>query len=65
MGGRGALDRVGCGAHYSKYPRQESGHPSRQAGWRTSDIRPDLTALLWDNGEAQLLIVELEPDIFA
>ena len=31
---------------------------------RALNVRPDLTALLRDNGEAQLLIVELEPDIF-
>ena len=32
---------------------------------RTWNVRPYLTTLLWDNGEAQLLVVELEPDIFA
>ena len=32
---------------------------------RTENVRPYLTTLLWDNGEAQLLVVELEPDIFA
>ena len=52
-------------AHYSKDPKQKSGHLLRQTNRKTSDVRPHLTALLWDNGEAQLLIVELEPDIFA
>ena len=61
---RGRFDKVGSKAHYGKDPRQKSGHLSCQASRRTSNVRPDLTALLWDNGEAQLLIVELEPDIF-
>ena len=44
---------------------ETSGHLPLQATRRILDVRPDLTALLWDNGEAQLLIVKLEPDIFA
>ena len=28
------------------------------------NIRPDLTALLRNHGETELLVVELEPDIF-
>ena len=28
----GAVERMGCGAHYSKNPGSRSGHPSRQAG---------------------------------
>ena len=60
-----ALERLGCEAHYGKDPRQKSGHLLRQTNRKTSDVRPHLTALFWNNGEAQLLIVELEPDIFA
>lgn len=63
--GEGASERLECEAHYGEDPRQKSGHLSRQASTKTSNVRPHLTALLWDNGEAQLLVVELEPDILA
>ena len=61
----GALGRLECEAHYGEDPRQKSGHLSRQVSIKTSNVRPHLTALFWDNGEAQLLVVELEPDILA
>ena len=64
VNGGGTLEKVGDKAHYGKDPRQKSDRLSSQAGRKTLNVRPDLTALLWDNGEAQLLVVELEPDIF-
>ena len=57
--------RMGREAHYGKDPRQTSGLLPYQPIDRTLDVRPHLTALLWDNSEAQLLIIELKPDIFA
>ena len=59
-----ALKKVGSMAHNGKDPRQKSGRLLCQPSRRTLNVRPDLTALLRDNGEAQLLIVELKPDIF-
>lgn len=62
---RRALERAGCEAHYGKHPNHKSGHLSFQPSEEAQDVRPHLTTLLRDNGEAQLLIIELEPDIFA
>ena len=56
---------IGRGAYYGKDPRQKSGLLDVSQVERRQIIRPHLTALLWHNSEAQLIVVELEPDIFA